>query len=472
MRDIMPELDPDRLFPADARTRDIARQLHAGIADRPILSPHGHCDPSWFAENAPFSDPAHLFVVPDHYIFRMLVSQGVQLSDLGVPRVDGGPVETDPRKIWRRFAAHYHLFRGTPTRLWIDHALSHVFGVDAPLEPGTADAIYEQVDACLSKPEFRPRALFERFNIELLATTDSALDDLAQHDRIREAGLPGRVIPTYRPDAAIDPEYEGFAENVAQLGNLTGCDTASWDGYLEAHRSRRAYFRARGATATDHGHPTARTESLDADAAARLFRTCLSGEATAEEADAFRGQMLTEMARMSVEDGMTMQMHMGSHRNHSGPIMRSHGRDKGFDIPLRTDFVRALKPMLDTVGLEPNLRIILFTLDETTLSRELAPLAGVYPSLLLGPPWWFFDSPEGIMRFRQLTGETAGIYNTAGFNDDTRAFCSIPARHDVSRRVDCAWLAGLVADGRIGMNEAEEMAGQLTTDLVKKAYGL
>ncbi|WP_111538887.1 glucuronate isomerase [Palleronia aestuarii] len=468
----MPELDPDRLFPPDARTREIARELFATIANRPILSPHGHCDPAWFSENAAFSDPAHLFVVPDHYIFRMLVSQGVALADLGVPRADGAPVEQDPRTIWRRFAEHYHLFRGTPTRLWIDHALAEVFGVAAPLGADTADEIYDQVAARLSEPEYRPRALFDRFGIEFLATTDSALDDLSHHDRIREAGLGGRVVPTYRPDAAVDPEHGAFGENVAQLGEITDCDTGSWDGYLEAHRRRRAYFRERGATATDHGHPTARTENLDPDVAERLFRTCLANDASAEEADAFRGQMLTEMARMSVEDGMTMQMHVGSHRNHSDEIRRLHGRDMGFDIPVRTEFVHALRPMLDAVGLEPGLKMIVFTLDETTFSRELAPLAGVYPSLILGPPWWFFDSPEGIMRFRQMTGETAGIYNTAGFNDDTRAFCSIPARHDVSRRVDCAWLASLVADGRIRMDEAYEMAGELTTDLVKKAYGI
>ncbi|SHI98718.1 glucuronate isomerase [Wenxinia saemankumensis] len=468
----MPVLDPDRLFPAEARTRDIARTLFAAIEGAPILSPHGHCDPAWFAGNAAFPDPARLFVVPDHYIFRMLVSQGVPLTALGVPRVDGGETERDGRAIWRLFAGHYHLFRGTPTRLWVDHALAEVFGVSAALGPDTADAIFDEVADRLAQPEFRPRALFDRFGIEVLATTDDALSDLAHHEAIRASGWGGRVIPTYRPDAVIDPEYEGFAGNVAALGRLTGCDTASWEGYLEAHRRRRAAFRALGATATDHGHASARTENLAPDAAARLFRTCLQGEAGTGEADAFRGQMLTEMARMSVEDGMTMQIHAGSRRNHSGPVMAMHGRDKGFDIPQRTDYVAALKPLLDAVGMEPELRIVLFTLDESVYSRELAPLAGVYPALRLGPPWWFFDSPEGMMRFRRLTGETAGIYNTAGFNDDTRAFCSIPARHDVARRVDCAWLAGLVADGRIGMDEAREMAAELTTGLVRRAYRL
>ena len=466
----MPRLDPDRLFPSDERSRGIARELFEGIREAPILSPHGHCDPTWFSENEAFPGPAHLFVVPDHYAFRMLVSQGVPLTDLGVPRVDGGPTETDGRTIWRRFAEHYYLFRGTPTRLWIDHALAEVFGIEEPLTAETGDRIYDQVADKLSRPEFRPRALFDRFNIGLLATTDGALDDLSAHDRIRASDWSGHVVPTYRPDTTIDPDTERFRENVAQLGRLTGCDTGSWEGYLEAHRQRRAYFRDRGATATDHGHATARTEDLDPAAAAQLFRACVAGQPSAEEADAFRGQMLTEMAKMSVEDGMTMQIHAGSHRNHSDPVMRMHGRDKGFDIPMRTDYVGALKPMLDAVGMEPDLKIVLFTLDETVFSRELAPLAGAYPALLLGPPWWFFDSPEGILRFRRLTSETAGIYNTVGFNDDTRAFCSIPARHDVSRRTDCHWLATLVADGRLGLDEAHEMARELTTELVKKAY--
>jgi len=467
---MMPLLNPDRLFPADPATRQIARALYDQIGNAPIISPHGHCDPAWFATDAAFPDPAQLFVVPDHYIFRMFVSQGIDLADLGVPRVDGGPTETDPRKIWRIFAANYHLFRATPTRLWIDHAFETLFGVDQRLSTDNAERIYDQIAERLQSPEYRPRALFDRFNIDLLATTDSALDDLAHHRAIRTSGWNGRIIPTYRPDATIDPETDGFAENVARLGQITGCDTADWQGYLEAHRQRRAAFRALGATATDHGHPSARTEDLPVDQAATLFALCLSGQATADQADAFRGQMLTEMARMSAADGMTMQIHPGSFRGHSATVLARHGRDKGFDIPQRTDYVHALKPMLDAVGMEPDLTIILFTLDETTYTRELAPLAGVYPALKLGPPWWFYDSAEGMMRFRQQATETAGIYNTVGFNDDTRAFCSIPARHDVARRVDCAWLAGLVADHRLDLTEAHEMAEALTTGLVRQAY--
>ena len=464
--------DPDRLFPADPGTRDLARELYEGVKDLPIISPHGHCDPRWFAENKRFPNPAELFVVPDHYVFRMLVSQGVKMTDLGVPRADGGETESDPRKIWRLFAEHYHLFRATPSGMWLDHSFEHVFGLDERLSPDTADAYYEHIDACLARDEFRPRALFERFNIEALATTEGALDDLKWHQMIRDSGWQGRVITTYRPDAVVDPEFEGFAQNIEQLGALTGEDTGTWEGYINAHRARRAFFKSYGATASDHGHPTARTEDLPQPEAAALYAKALKGECSAEEADAFRGQMLTEMARMSLEDGLTLQIHAGARRNHSAQVFAKHGRDKGFDIPGRTDWVGALKPMLDAVGMEPDLRVILFTLDETVYGRELAPMAGAYPCLTLGPPWWFFDSHEGIIRFREATTETCGFYNTAGFNDDTRAFCSIPARHDVARRSDCTYLATLVATGRLSMADAHEVAGDLTCNLARKAYRL
>lgn len=466
-------IHPDRLFPADAEQRAIARALFERVEDLAIISPHGHCDPRWFAENARFPNPAALFVVPDHYVFRMLVSQGVNMADLGVPRVDGGAVETDPRLIWDRFAKNVHLLRGTPSAMWLNHAFETVFGLDEPLRAETGTAYYDHIEAKLAQDDFRPRALFDRFGIEALATTEGALDDLSWHRQITDSGWSGRVITTYRPDAVVDPDFEGFAANVVKFGEITGQDTTTWDGYLAAHRTRRAYFKDVGhATATDHGHPTARTADLPRDAAAALFQTILSGAFTAEDADQFRGQMLTEMARMSLEDGLVMQIHAGSTRNHSAPVFAQYGRDKGFDIPSRTDWVGALKPMLDAVGMEPDLTIILFTLDETTYGRELAPLAGAYPALRLGPPWWFFDSPEGIKRFREATTETAGFYNTVGFNDDTRAFCSIPARHDVSRRCDCAYLAGMVATGRLSLEDAHAVAHDLTYGLVKSAYRL
>ncbi|MEP2531485.1 glucuronate isomerase [Shimia sp.] len=464
--------DPDRLFPATQRQRDMARALYASVADLPILSPHGHCDPSWFAENERFPNPAELFVVPDHYVLRMLVSQGVSLADLGVPRIDGGAIEGDPRKIWRRFADGFALFRGTPSAMWLDHSFEHVFEISQALCPQTADAIYDQIEAKLATNSFRPRALFERFGIELLATTEGALDDLRWHQAIKDSGWTGRVTTTYRPDAVVDPEFEGFVENVAALGQLTGEDTMTWSGYLGAHRARRAFFKSYGATASDHGHPSATTANLSAHEASALFDRVISGEFTAQQAEMFRGQMLTEMAKMSLDDGLTMQIHAGSRRNHSADVFARFGRDKGFDIPGRTDYVEALKPLLDAVGMEPDLTVILFTLDETVYGRELAPLAGAYPALKLGPPWWFFDSYEGIKRFREATTETCGFYNTAGFNDDTRAFCSIPARHDVSRRSDSAYLSTLVTTGRLREAEAFEVAHDLAYGLAKTAYNL
>ncbi|QHQ34786.1 glucuronate isomerase [Algicella marina] len=468
----MPRLDDDRLFPLESRSRDLARALYSEVRDLPIISPHGHTDPRWYAENKAFADPAQLFVTPDHYVFRMMFSQGVSLDSLGVPRADGTAAETDGRKIWRVFAENYHLLRATPSRMWIDHAFQDVFGIEEDLGPDTADAIYDHIDDCLAREEFRPRALFERFNIEAISTTESALDPLPWHRMMRDSGWTGKVVTAYRPDAVVDPDFEGFAANVAQLGEITGEDTATWAGYLAAHRNRREYFKTFGATSSDHGHPTARTENLSDAETEALFGKVMAGSASADERDAFRGQMLTEMAKMSRDDGLVLQIHPGAFRNHSPTMMAQYGRDKGFDIPSPTEFVRNLRPLLDAAGTDPNLTIIVFMLDETTLSRELAPLAGVYPALKLGPPWWFFDSPEGMMRFRQLTTETAGFYNTVGFNDDTRAFCSIPARHDVARRVDCSYLANLVATGRLAERDAFEVAHDLAYRLAKQAYRL
>ncbi|QCK88688.1 glucuronate isomerase [Phreatobacter aquaticus] len=463
---------PDRLFPAAETTRAIARRLYDSVAGLPIISPHGHTDPRWYAENEPFPDPAKLFVVPDHYVFRMLYAQGLRMEDLGVPTRDGSPVETDPRAIWRRFAAHYHLFRGTPTRLWLDHAFASLFGFEERLSAANADATYDIVARALAQPAYRPRALFETFGIEAIATTEGALDELNWHAMLKASGWKGRVVTTYRPDAVVDPEFEGFAGNLAKLGAITGEDTATWSGYLEAHRKRRAFFKTYGATASDHGHASARTANLPKADAERLFAKVAAGPVTAEEADLFRGQMLTEMAKMSLDDGLVLQIHPGSRRNHNRAVFERFGRDMGADIPGGTDYVTALKPLLDAVGNEPNLTVILFTLDETAYSRELAPLAGHYPALRLGPPWWFFDSVEGMKRFKEQAIETAGFYNTVGFNDDTRAFPSIPARHDVARRVDCAHLAELVADHRLDEDEAADLAADLAYHLAKKAYRL
>lgn len=465
-------LHEDRLFPADATTRAIARRLHATIRDLPIVSPHGHTDPRWFAENKPFPDPATLFVKPDHYIFRMLYSQGVRLEDLGIARKDGGEVEADPRVIWRLFASHWHLFRGTPTRLWFEHAASTIFGIEERLSPANADAIYERIGEKLTQPEFLPRALFERFNIEAIATTEGALDDLRWHDMIRASGWGGKVVTAYRPDSVVDPEFEGFAGNLEQFGELTGEDVHGWSGYLAAHRRRRDYFRARGATSSDHGHASARTANLSKAECEALFAKVVAGKADAADADLFRGQMLTEMAKMSLDDGLVLQIHPGSFRNHNPQLFAQFGRDMGADIPRQTDYVTALKPLLDAVGNEPGLTVIAFTLDETSYSRELAPLAGHYPALKLGPGWWFLDAPEAMLRFRELTTETAGFYNTVGFNDDTRAYLSIPARHDVARRIDCHYLAKLVAEHRLDEDEAAQVAHDLAYRLAKEAYRL
>jgi glucuronate isomerase len=465
-------LSEDRLFPPDPSVRAIARRLYAEVRALPIVSPHGHTDPAWFGTNEPFADPSSLLVIPDHYIYRMLYSQGIPLESVGVPRVDAEPVEQDARQIWRLLARHWHLFRGTPSRIWLTHALSEVFGVDEKLGPESADRVYDRIADCLRRPEFLPRALFDRFNIEVLATTESPLDALPHHRALRQSGWRGRVITAFRPDPVVDPEYEGFAANVAKLGEITGEDTQTWAGYLQALAHRRRFFASLGATSTDHGHPSAATFDLARPECESLFRRALAADVSAAQAERFRGQMLTEMARMSLEDGLVMQIHPGACRNHNPTVFARFGRDKGADIPTPTEYVQALKPLLDRFGNDPRLSLIVFTLDESTYSRELAPLAGHYPALKLGPAWWFFDSPEGMRRYREQVTETAGFYNTVGFNDDTRAFLSIPARHDVARRVDCAFLARWVAEHRLEEDEAAELAVDLAYNLAKRAYKL
>jgi glucuronate isomerase len=460
-----------RLFPAESTSRAVAMRLYETVRDLPIISPHGHTDPQWFADNQPFPNPAALFLQPDHYIFRMLYSQGVSLESLGVPQVDGKQ-NADPREAWRIFARHYYLFRGTPTRLWLDYAFQELFGLKERLNGDNADAYYEIIQKALQTPEFLPRALFDRFNIEVLSTTDTATDSLKFHEKIRASGWKGRVLPTFRPDSVVDAEYLGFQDNLKLLGEVSGEDVSNWKGYLNALRKRRAFFKQNGATATDHGHLTALTADLPLSEASALYERIYTGKTRAGDVELFQAQMLTEMAGMSVEDGLTMQLHPGSVRNHNQKVYEKFGRDKGADMPSPTEYVRALRPLLSKYGNEPNFTFILFTLDETTFTRELAPLAGHYPCLRLGPPWWFLDSPEGMMRFRETATETAGFYNTVGFNDDTRAFLSIPARHDVARRVDCAFLARLVAEHRLDEAEAFEVIQDLTVNLVRKAYKL
>ena len=471
MPDTPLKLDPDRLFPTEPKARAFARELYDTVKARPIISPHGHTDPAWFANDMPFGNATELLLVPDHYVLRMLYSQGISLEELCVPPRGGVP-EADPRRAWRLFAEHYYLFRGTPSRLWLDHVFGEVFGLTERLDGNTADAYFDHITDALQTKDFRPRALLDRFNVAFLATTEGALDPLTHHDKIMADGWGDRVVTTFRPDDVLDASRPNFTQNVEQLGSITGEDTTTWKGYLDALRNRRAFFKAHGATATDHGHPTATTADLSREAAETLFEKCLTGEASTREQELFRAQMLTEMAGMSLEDGLVMQLHPGVARSHNPQLFDRFGPDNGADIPLVTNFVDGLKPLLDRYGNHRELTLILFTLDETTYSRELAPLAGHYPCLRLGPPWWFHDSPEGMIRFRRQVTETAGVYNTAGFNDDTRALLSIPARHDLARRMDCRFLAELTAEGRLDESEAFDLISDLTTTLVTDAYRL
>jgi glucuronate isomerase len=465
-------LDPQRFFPSDPQVRAIAARLFGAVEALPIVSPHGHTDPRWFAGNEPFEDAVSLLLWPDHYLLRMLMSQGVQLERLGIPPADAAPVATDRRSIWRLFAEHYRVFRATPSRLWLDHVFATVFGFEVRLSPETADHYFDAINAALATPEYLPRALYERFGIEVLATTEGALDALEHHAALAQSGWKGRIITTFRPDDVVDPDRPDFVANVLRLGELAHEDTSSWQGYLAALANRRAFFRTLGATATDHGHPTARTADLPPLKAQELFDRILASKQQPGDAEVFRAQMLTEMARMSCDDGMVMQLHAGAWRNHNEILFNRFGRDKGGDFPTQTNFTAALKPLLDRFGSRRDFLLILFTLDESTYSRELAPLAGHYPCLRLGPPWWFHDAPEAMLRFRRQSTESAGFYNTVGFNDDTRAFFSIPARHDLARRIDCAYLAELVATHRLDEDEAGEVAVELAYRLAKSAYRL
>lgn len=467
-----PLLHPDRFFSPDPAVRAIARRLYESVAGLPLVCPHGHVPPALLADDEPFPEPTALFITPDHYIFRMLYSQGVRLEDLGIPTRDGAAVEADPRVVWQRVADHYHLFLGTPTRAWLDYVFAEVFGIEQALGPDTAMAIYDEVDERLREPDFRPRALFDRFNIEVLTTTDGAADSLEPHRRIRQSDWGGRVIPCFRPDAVFQIAKPGWSADLDRLAEVAGAEIGSYAGFVRVLEERRAFFKAMGATSTDHAVVTPFTHRLSDAEAERLFGRALAGDATAEDQAAFEAHMLMEMARMSTEDGLVMQIHPGAFRNHNGRVAERFGPDMGGDIPLATEYTRNLRALLNAYGTDPRLTLVVFTLDESTYARELAPLAGHYPALRLGPAWWFHDSIEGMRRYRQRTTETAGIYNTAGFNDDTRAFLSIPARHDLARRVDADWLAGLVAEHRVREADAHRMARALAYDLVRETYNL
>lgn len=467
-------LHEDRFFDPEPGVRKIARALYETTRDLPLICPHGHVDPQILAEDLPFPEPAALLIRPDHYIFRMLYSRGVPMEAMGIPTRDGTEVERDPRRIWQRFADHYYLFRGTPTGVWLDQEMAGVFGVTRRLSGETAQLVYDEIAEKLESPEFRPRALFDRFNIEVLATTDRATDPLEAHRTIRDSDWRGRnrVIPTFRPDALFRVADPAWRAEVGRLGELAGAPITSFDAFLGAIADRRAYFRGMGATATDHAVVAPRAARLAPVEIERLFALALAGDANVADQGAFEAHMLMEMARMSIDDGLVMQLHPGALRDHNDRVSERFGPDMGADIPVATEYTRNLRELLNAYGNDPRFTLVLFTLDESTYARELAPLAGHYPAVRLGPPWWFHDSIEGMTRFRARTTETAGIYNTAGFNDDTRAFCSIPARHDLARRVDANFLAGLVTRHIMDMSDAREMARALAYDLVKETYRL
>ncbi|MCB2413369.1 glucuronate isomerase [Demequina sp. TTPB684] len=463
-------LHPDRALPAEPAVREIARQLYQSVAELPIVSMHGHIPAALLDADEAFGNPAEVLVVPDHYLVRMLLSQGVSHDAMGVPRRDGGPVESDPREIWRRFAENWHLFRGTPTRYWLEHVLVTFFGVTEQLSAATSDKAYDTISEVLARPDSRPLSLLDRFGIEILATTDSAASTLPHHTSLAQRGWGERIVPTFRPDALVHPTAHGWSDKVAALGEVTGIDTGTYDRYLDALASQRERFVAAGARASDHGHVSAAAEALDPATARRIYDASLRGAVTEQEAAAFSGHMLVEMARMSTQDGLVMQLHPGVLRDHHGEAYTERGPDIGYDIPAPTDFTHALRPLLNEFGRDNRLRLILFTVDEDTYSRELAPLAGVYPSVKLGAPWWFLDTPGGMMRFREAVTDTAGFFNTTGFVDDTRAFFTVPARHDLARRIDAGFLARLVAEHRLDLDEAFETANELAVGLAKRAY--
>jgi glucuronate isomerase len=449
----------------------VARGLYDGVRDLPLICPHGHVDPKLLLDDEPFTDPAALFVTPDHYVTRLLHADGVPLDDLGVGQ---GPLSEDAaRRVWRLLCGRWHLFAGTPVRMWLEAELGAIFGVTARPSAGTADAIYDQIAERLADSDYRPRRLFERFRISVLATTSDPSDDLASHAALgADPDWTGRVIPTFRPDRYLEPAQPGWAEAVAGLGEAAGIDTGSYTGYIRALEERRRHFITHGATSTDHSHTDARTDPLEPGEAARTYRAAIRGEATVDEALAFRRHMVWEMARMSCDDGLVMALHPGVRRNHHGPTAARFGSDTGHDMPIRIEFTDALRPLLERFGTYPGFHLVVFTVDETVWSRELAPLAGFYPSVFVGVPWWFLDAPDSLRRFRAAVTEIAGFSRTSGFVDDTRAFCSIPARHDMARRVDAGVLARLVAEHRMDEAEALDTAVDLASTLPRRVFKL
>lgn len=465
------DLHPDRMLPADAGLRPLAREIYESVRDLPIVSPHGHVPAEWLADDQPFSDPTSLLITPDHYVNRLLHANGVGLDQLGVGQREFGPEQS--REAFRLLCTHWDAYRGTPVRFWLESELVDIFGLDLAPSAETADELYDAIDAKLRLPEFRPRALYERFNLSFLATTDDPCDDLAAHDRLRaDPTWTGQVAPTFRPDRYLEPARADWNELVDRLGEVSGIDTGSWAGWVSAMENRRAYFRAHGAVSSDHSHADARVEPLDAAEADRLYRAARQGTIGTAEADTLRRAFMFEQARMAADDGLVMTMHPAVYRNHHTPSFERFGADVGADIPLQVEFTRALQPMLAAFGTSAYFQVVLFTIDETVYSRELAPLAGFYPSVYVGVPWWFIDAPDAMVRFRSAITETVGFGRTSGFIDDTRAYLSIPARHDLSRRVDAGYLARLVGEHRLTIDEAVESATELVAGNPRKAFKL
>lgn len=455
---------PDRLLPADPTTRDVARRLYDSVADQPIISPHGHVNPSMLVDNQPFGDPAELLITPDHYVTRMLFSgAGVDGDQVGRAK-HGVASQEDPREIWRRLAENWHRYLGTPVRYWMEHELADLFDVDQALSAETSDAIYDQIDARLKDDSFRPRALFDRFRLAVLATTDDPADDLAAHKALADdPGFGGRVLPTWRADRFMDPSSPRWTGALDDLeAARPGTDCRTYSGLLDALRQSRQHFIAHGCTATDSGVPDAGSTPLEPAEAERIHAAGLSGEATAAEAIAYRHNMLYRFAEMSVDDGLVMQLHPGVIRNHHEPTFEAYGADVGADLPDTAAFTKPLTPLLNAFGTHPNLHLVLFTVDETSFSKEIGPLAGFYPAVYVGVPWWFIDTPAAILRFRDAVTDSAGYYKGSGFIDDTRAFLSIPARHDMARRCDANHLAQRVVTHQM----TEEDAAQVILDLV------
>ena len=449
-----------------------ARELYTIMSEYRILSPHGHVDPKMLAENKHFTNPVELLITPDHYVTRMLHSQGISYESLGIPHKDGTRNFVQPRDVWRTLASNWHLFRSTPSRIWMEETFASLFEIEEELNSENSDLIFDQISEKLSQDSYRPQELFKRFDIEVLATTDSPSDSLEHQDYLRELNLGGRIIPTFRPDDVSDPGRSDWNESITKLQETSGVHIDTFADLLLALKKRRLLFSKMGATATDHGVFSPQTLKLSSNEKERLFLAIKSENRSQKDIETFRAVMLFEHGKMAADDGLVMQLHPGSLRNYDQKIFDIYGADRGFDIPTATTYTKELQPLLNEVGNHPQFKMVIFTLDESTYSRELAPLAGAYSGVRLGPPWWFHDSLNGMECWRDAVTETAGYYNTVGFIDDTRAFCSIPVRHDIARRFDSKYLAREVARDRLRENEAIDLASDLAYNLSKNFFNL